>query len=323
MKKTNPIFSTKKISNILDKTSSYLFFLGLAFSKIRYLPTSVATPFFNIGSIVSYMIGYIFWLIASYLYPEQKKHSPKWYSFASFKDQNIYAATLGIIATLLGIGAFFVPVVSIPAVWLFLISNMIWTVSQYYKLKSPTLHEEESYSPSRQKEYLHYAIALTASGLVAALSTTLIFFIPPLGIPLLIGSTIVNIGLGIMAFKFWLNYNLGTHTLNKNKQDTAHSPIENTPSFKPENKLELLVENSVDLKAPLFEEPPVTKIAPGISNVAPYHLTSLWQQNKAVNEQPFVRSAITTHKQSSTASSSVEIQQLVEEEVQNSCLVPN
>ncbi len=200
---------TNNKRKILDKVSSYSFLLGLVASKIQYLPITLATPFLNLISLCLYLSGYSLWFVASHFYPDHYPKFTEWYGFAQFKEQNSYAAFLGIAAALVSIAAIALPILAIPAVWMFFASNVLWTVGEYHKLKNPP--PDENYSESYQKSYLSYALAMTAMGLVGALAATAIFFFPLLTIPALAISGLMSIALGVVAVEYWLDYTFGDH----------------------------------------------------------------------------------------------------------------
>ncbi|RUR12296.1 hypothetical protein [Legionella sp. km772] len=204
---TQPTNNTRKI---IDKLSSISFFLSLVASKVQYIPAvTIATPFLNLITFGLSLIGYSMWYVASRFYPEQYPRDKEWYGFASFKEQNAYAAFLGIGAAVLSIVAISIPVWAIPAAWLFFSSNVVWAIGEYHKLKNPPADEE--YSKSYQKSYLSYALAMTSVGLSTALSATAIFLFPLQTIPILAVSGLISIAMSLIAAEYWLNYNFEAH----------------------------------------------------------------------------------------------------------------
>ena len=194
----------------LGKVSSFFFFSGFVFGKIQSLPIPVVSSAFNVVSLMFYMMGYGVWFIASHFYPDHDPKEEEWYGFAQFKEQYLFAATLGFIATALSIAAIFVPVLLIPAAWTFLASNFMWTSGEYNKLNSPS-PQDKNYSHTYQKAYVSYAITMTAMSFVTALGATAVFLFPPAAIPVLILSTIIIVGLSAFAVENWLNYTFGDH----------------------------------------------------------------------------------------------------------------
>lgn len=199
-----------KTTKTLDKISSYSFFAGLIASKIQYLPATIITPFLNIASISLYLLGYSVWFLTSHLYPHQPPKFNEWYGFAAFKDQNTYAAALGIAATLTGIAAIMFPVLALPAAWLFFASNSIWSISEYHKLKNP-LYGDKNYSESYQKSYLSYALSMTTVSMVGAIATTALYFFPLFFLPIMVVSTLVSVGLIATAMGYWFDFTFNEH----------------------------------------------------------------------------------------------------------------
>lgn len=196
-------------SKILDKLSSYSFILGMIASKIQYIPINIATPFLNLTSLTLYLLGYFLWFLSSHFSPDHRAEYTQWYGFAQFKEQNIYAASVGILAALVSIAAIALPVLAIPAAWMFVCCNSIWSISEYHKLKNPI--KDENYSESYQQSYFSYTLAMTTMGIIGALATTLIFFFPTITIPALVLSGIISIGIGIVAAEYWVDFTFGDH----------------------------------------------------------------------------------------------------------------
>lgn len=202
--------TTDNIRKTLDKISSLSFFFSLIASKIQYIPiVTIATPILNLLALSLTFLGYSLWFVASHFYPDHYPKYTEWYGFAPFKEQNTYAAFLGIGAALLSIIAITLPALAIPAAWLFFSSNIIWAIGEYHKLKNPPA--DESYSKSYQKSYLSYAIAMTSVGLTSAIAATIIFLFPIHTIPVLAVSSLMSIALSIVAAEHWFDYSFGTH----------------------------------------------------------------------------------------------------------------
>lgn len=119
-----------------------------------------------------------------------------------------YSSFIGLGATILSVAAVFIPALFPPAAWLFFLGNLVWTVGEYHKLRNP-LDKNASYS--KQSAYCGYATTSSAISFVTAISATLIFIFPPMAIPITIFSLIVCVGLGALAFEFWLNSSFGDH----------------------------------------------------------------------------------------------------------------
>lgn len=230
----------------LNNASSYFFFSGFIVSKIKYLPVPLVSPILNLISLFLYLVGYCFWFISSHFYPSQEKKESEWYGFAQFKEQYLYAAALGLVATSISLIAIFLPILLVPAGWIFLGSNIIWTIGEYHKLNNPPSHEEH-FSQDRQSVYVSYALSMTLIGFITATSTTLAFFLPVITIPLLISTTLICIGVGSLAFKFWLESKFGDF----------QPPCPNDASYKQMNN---------DLGKKIHSEPDLS--------MAPYHGSS-------------------------------------------------
>ncbi|HAZ7573151.1 TPA: hypothetical protein ACKJT1_000694 [Legionella pneumophila] len=193
-----------KLSNV----SSYFFISGFVISKIKYLPIAVVSSALNLISLLFYLVGYSLWFIASHFYPGHDKRKQEWYEFAQFKEQYLYAAALGLVATIISMMAVFSPIMIVLSGWLFFGSNIIWTIGEYNKLNNPPSYED-NFSKDSQNAYVSYALSMSLIGFITATSTTVAFFIPVMTIPLLIITTILCIGVGALAFEYWLESKFG------------------------------------------------------------------------------------------------------------------
>ena len=256
---SNRGYSLVSTTSKLGKVSSFFFFSGFVCGKIKLLPIPVVSAAFNIISLVFYMMGYGVWFIASHFYPSHTQTEEEWYGFAQFKEQYLFAATLGFLATALSIAGFFVPVLIIPAAWMFVASNFMWTSGEYHKLNNPPL--DENYSHTYQKTYTSYALTMTTISIVAALSTTAIFLFPPVTVPVLILSAFIVVGLGALAAENWLDYTFGdrkpTPVIQTSHSQMNHSldprvSLEDTYSPAPYHGDDLL-KSSEDSQSPLLE----------------------------------------------------------------------
>ena len=214
---------------------------------------NLATPFLNLTSLLLYLAGYTLWYVSSHLYPDHQPEYTEWYGFAQFKEQNTYAASLGILAALVSMAAIALPVLALPAAWLFFSGNAIWTIGEYHKLKNPL--KDEHYSETYQRSYLSYALAMTTIGLIGALAATLIFIFPTISIPALALSGVLSLGLGLVALDFFLDFKFGDHKKTpgiKTSYDKmtnelgASLQLEDTPSPAPHQGKELFVSIAPD-----------------------------------------------------------------------------
>jgi uncharacterized membrane protein YbaN (DUF454 family) len=218
-------------TSILSKTSSLFFFTGFVFSKIQNLPIPVVAPVMNAIALVFYMLGYSVWFISSHFFPNNTPQKNEWYGFAQFKEQYLYGAALGIIGCILSLAALASPILFMPAAWIFLASNLMWTAAEYNKLNNPP-SSDENYSKSFQESYLSYAITMTAMTAITAVCTLLIFMFPPLTLSVLIISTVLSIGLTILAGDIWLDFTFGNHKPTPVEQ--SHNHLGKSLGIKPE-----------------------------------------------------------------------------------------
>lgn len=193
----------------LEQISSGLFFVGFLISKLEHLPLVTISGIFNLVALTMYLLGYIFWISASYIFPEHTQRTDRWYGFSQFKDQYKVAATIGTIATLLFIGAMFVPIINIPALWIFVISNGVWFTAEYHKLQHPPTYDKQ-FSPEKQRSYLYFAMMITLLSVVAAIAGTIAFACPPIAIMVLTVSTVISLVLGAAAVMYWFDSNFPT-----------------------------------------------------------------------------------------------------------------
>lgn len=208
------------IATKIGKASSYFFFFGFVTGKLKYFPAAFVSSILNLTSILFYLTGYSIWFIACHFFPDAPPLSKEWYEFAQFKEQYIYAATLGITASIICIFAITAPMLLIPAAWLFFCSNIIWAVGEYNKLHNPP-DNDDSYSHGYQQNYSTYAIIMSVITFIASTGTTLSLIFPPFCIPILTVSVLVCMGLGIVAGQYWFEANFGDHE----KTTTSHQQM--------------------------------------------------------------------------------------------------
>jgi hypothetical protein len=155
-------------------------------------------------------MAYGLWFVANLFYPDHKKRQEKWYGFAQFKEQLMYSSIIGFVATLLSVGAIFCPPLILPAVWLYLIGGIFWNIGEYHKFKNPPL-DDLNFSSAKQNAYFSYSITATSMSFVAALATTIIYFFPPITIPVLVISALLSTALGALALEYWSSFTFGGH----------------------------------------------------------------------------------------------------------------
>lgn len=213
----------------LDKASSYFFLLGFFLSKIQYIPLTIISSTLKFSSLIMYFLGYLLWIIGSHIYPDHNRLKNQWYGFAQFKEQYQCAAIIGLIATVLSIIAIFVPILILPAAWLFLSSNVIWTIGEYHKLNNPPEYEL-NYSHGHQSVYLSYAMTMSTITLLTAVTTTLMIIFPLIALPVFMGGALLGIGLGALGLEYWLEFSFGNHPLTPIKESYRHMNYSLGPS---------------------------------------------------------------------------------------------
>lgn len=231
----------------LGKASGFLFISGFIVGKLQYLPLALFSSILNIVSLILYGLGYSLWFISSHFQPNHKIKKEEWYGFDEFKKQYLYAASIGIIASITGIAAVFFPVLFIPASWLFFFSNLVWSTGEYHKFKSPP-ETDENYSSSYQRAYLSFSVSMTALSLFAAAGTTISILFPPAAVGVLLTTIIISLGLGVLAGEYWLDFNFGDHkkdAANKSSYKQINNALRAEP--KPETEYELVPEHSNSL----------------------------------------------------------------------------
>ena len=198
----------------LNKITTLFFGAGFVFLKVQQLPIPVFSLVVKIIAFVLYLIAYSLWLIRMLIDPDEKAEQDQWYNFAQFKEQFGLSALLGILGCALSIVGVFFPIFLLPAAWLFLIGNSIWTIGEYHKFNIPPAHDP-LYSHSHQKAYLSYAVYITSMTLITTIVTTVTFIFPVTSIPLLICSSLICLGLGLLAWERWIEANYGEHPPNQ------------------------------------------------------------------------------------------------------------
>lgn len=256
-----------------NKASGYAFFSGSLLGKIRFLPLlipllvlpNIVITAAAIASLTAGLIGYAFWSIASSDYPAHKKHEHEWYGFAEYKQQHLASALFGILASVLCITGLFIPILYPLATCFYLASNLFWCISEYHRLKNPPLDDPE-YSSSYQESYVNYTISMTAIGLNTTVAAIVSFFFPLIIVPLMITTTIITMGLSVLATEFWLDCNLGDH------QENALSPPPYSSYERINNELGLSTNNDTQSNIELankLEDQYHSPIKPKVAAVEP------------------------------------------------------
>ena len=161
----------------LDGAVSQLFIIGFAASKFRSIPIVLVSLILTLISLIAYLLGYFLWFIATLLYPDHPRKQEFWYGFAQFKQQYQLASLLGAIACIMCLLC--PPLFLVPALWIFAISNMLWSIAEYHKLQHPPT-DNPNYSTKQQTLYLRYVILMTAVCVLSAICATMAIFCPQL-----------------------------------------------------------------------------------------------------------------------------------------------
>ncbi|WP_133127429.1 hypothetical protein [Legionella nagasakiensis] len=191
----------KKQAALLDKISGSFFLAGFIISKLKNIPILLLASILNLISLIAYLIGYTAWFLATLFYPHHPRKREAWYGFSEFKDQYQAAAVIGTVATILCFLCPLYPSLILPAVWLFTVSNLVWTIGEYHKYKKPPVNDEH-YSSLRQETYLRYVLLTTVVSAITALAATVGFLFPPASMAILLASIIGN-GLTVVALYYW------------------------------------------------------------------------------------------------------------------------
>lgn len=204
------------------------FFAAFISAKVKYLPLIGISPWFHIASLICNFIGHSLEYLGSRIEPNHNKHLDEWYGFLEFKEQYGAAATLGIIATVLGIVALYFPPLIIASTWVFLIGNCIKSVGEYHKYKSPP-QDDPDYSHKQQKALLNYALTTCVLSLIGAVAVTLIFVFPPYTLFIVIFTTLLGIGFGALSVEFWLEsyFAIQEHESEISSYQTMHAELAN------------------------------------------------------------------------------------------------
>ena len=189
----------KRHSETLDGISGYLFLVGFISSKLKNIPIFLITAILSPVSLAAYLIGYIAWYAASIFYPDHPRKQKHWYGFAQFREQYQVAAVLGTIATIMYLVA---PVYIIPTAWLYTISNLIWSISEYHKKENP-LPNDVHYSSIRQRIYLRYTILVATSSALTAIAETVAYLFPQTALLVIACSSILGAGLTVASIYHW------------------------------------------------------------------------------------------------------------------------
>ena len=152
-------------------------------------------------SIVAYLVGYVIWSVAALLYPDHPRQRDSWYGFAQFKEQYQIAALLGAIATIATIVCIIAPPLIIPTAWLYTLSNLIWSVSEFHKEENPPPGNEH-YSSVKQALYARYALSVALSSTLTAIAVTTAAIFPAAAFMIITTTTVIGAALTIASFYY-------------------------------------------------------------------------------------------------------------------------
>ncbi|MDX1838269.1 hypothetical protein DIZ81_10355 [Legionella taurinensis] len=215
--------TTKKLRHAkrLDKASGFFFLMGFVFSKLQTIPIVFVSSLFNLLSLMCYLTAYTLWLAACERYPDHPPRTQSWYGLVQFKNQHKVAAVLGTLAILICVAAIAFPPALIASAWLFLVSNVLWCIAEYHKMRHPPVYDKE-YSSKRQAVYMRYALLMTSASIVTAVATTLVFCFPPAALATLITATILCLLINLVALQDWVVFTWVKHPPDAWEQSHTH-----------------------------------------------------------------------------------------------------
>ena len=221
----------KFFAHKFDAISGNLFLLGMVTSRFREIPIPIVSSLILFLSMLAYLVGYTLWFVASMLHPPYARKPDSWLGFASFRTQYQVAAILGIAAAIMW---FFFPIMIIPAAWLFLISNLIWTISEHHKKINPppdhiTDLEKLKYI-QRQSVYCQYTKIATFISLMTAVGLTLALIFPPAAAGILIVTGILGIFCTVISLGFLMKASCGKFEVSA--VDDATAVVSELPAIK-------------------------------------------------------------------------------------------
>ena len=245
-------------SQHLNKASGLFFFLSFMLSKLQYIPIPIVANVFRLCSFLFSLTAYSTWFSSNLLNPDHKPLHNEWYGFARIKELLISSSIVGFAAAVLSFSSLFVPILFPIAAWLFVVDNIIWSIGEVHKLKSPPT-DNPNFSYTQQDSYLSYAIATTGISIVTAMTATLIFIFPLMTLSITLFSILICIGIGVIAMESWLDANFGTH-----------NPISTNSYVQIEKGMELEVtseKSPTPYPAPYHGKSPLSSVEPGRINI--------------------------------------------------------
>ena len=187
---------TKKNINWLN---NFLFLVANISAKLKLITNPALAGILNIIALSAYLLAYLTWSMLAWLSDSPERLKDKFYGFEKYQDQQLIAAVIGLITTLLCI---IIPQLIIPILWLYTISNIIWSISEYHLQQNPP----QDILVERQSLYFKYSIYLTSNSAISAISLSLIFLMPQLAPIITISSFAIGFIVAIPTIYFWLQY---------------------------------------------------------------------------------------------------------------------
>jgi hypothetical protein len=195
-KKKEPLKA--RIAKHLDYISGVVFFGAFLISKPQYLPHPLISSISKLVGLCGYLIGYFLWFLSTLCYEHHDRLENKWYGFAEFKDQFQVTSIIGLVATIL---CLVFPIFILPATCLFAISNILWLIGEHHRNNTPNL-PGEPLSSAAKNYYFNYVRLITTASVIAAVGMTIAFFCPVIALPVMAVTTILGIGLSLIAMIF-------------------------------------------------------------------------------------------------------------------------
>ena len=230
----------KKLAKYLDYISGIIFFVAFLVAKMQHIPHPLISSVSKFVGLCGYLLGYFSWYLSTLFYPKQARVENTWFGFAEFKDQFQATSLIGLVATVL---CLVFPVLILPATCLFAISNILWLIGEHHKNNTPNI-PGRNLSSAAKSHYFIYVTLITAVSVMIAIGMTIAFFCPVIAPPILMATTIMSIGLSLVAMLFLLRSNCAS----KPAEETRVIPGESDRKIEDENQavLSLSAQNQVE-----------------------------------------------------------------------------
>jgi hypothetical protein len=242
----------------LDRASGYLFLVGFLTSKLKNIPVSLVGAIFNLVSLFAYLIGYVAWYIAAYMYKDYPRKREEWYGFAEFKIQYQVAALIGLVATIM---CLIFPPLIMPVAWFYTVSNVIWSISEHHKKKNPP-PDAENYSTEKQGVYFRYASSVALNSTITAVTATIVFLFPPLTFTVLTAAAVIGAVVTVAAIFYWGKHAFGKYPPDNDRLQHSYAVVSAGLPDQPEHMIELA---STATRDPVVAQDPPAP-APRVAN---------------------------------------------------------